>query len=476
MRGVGRPVSRPEPVAHVDRSDGLWAPERRTLTLGLILTVTLVAFEALAVSAVMPVVVDELGDLALYGWAFSAFFLGSLIGIVAAGTQIDRHGLARPFAIGLGLFAVGLLAGGLAPSMSVLVVGRAIQGVGAGAIPPVTYVAIGRSYPEASRPRMFAALSSAWVIPGLVGPALAGIISDTAGWRLVFLGLIPILALAGLLALPSLRPLGPVHDTRSGPGPRARLLDAAAITTGAGALLAAATLGPTVGAAILLLVGLAVGLPALVRLLPRGTLRARRGLPSVILIRGVGTFAFFGAQLFLPLALVSVRGTSVTEAGIALTAATLSWTAGSWIQAHQMARLGAPRLIGTGFACVIAGIAGMATVLVPAVPIPMAIAAWMVAGLGMGLAYAPISMLVLSETTAAEQGAATSAMQLSDVLGSALGSGLGGAIVGFGAASGWPPATAIAVAFGVAFLVGVGGVLLSRRLVPHDEPPGDRRS
>jgi MFS family permease len=188
------------------------------------------------------------------------------------------------------------------------------------------------------------------------------------------------------------------------------------------------------GSAVLLLVGLVVGLPALVHLLPPGTLRTRRGLPSVILIRGVATFAFFGAQLFLPLALVSIRGTSLTEAGIALTAATLSWTAGSWIQARQMARWGGPRLITLGFLCVIAGIAEMATVLVPTVPVPVSIAAWTVAGLGMGLAYAPISMLVLSETTAAEQGAATSALQLSDVLGAALGSGLGGAIVGFGAA------------------------------------------
>lgn len=443
------------------------------MTIGLVLTVTLVAFEALAISTIMPVVVEELGDLSLYGWAFSAFFLGSLIGIVVAGQQIDRFGLARPFGLGLGLFAIGLLVGGLAPSMSVLVIGRAIQGIGAGAIPPVAYVAIGRSYPETSRPRMFATLSSAWVIPGLVGPALAGLVTDAAGWRLVFLGLIPILAVAGVLTVPSLRPLGPARDPRLGPGAQARLLDALAITAGAGALLAAATFGPTVGAAVLLFVGLVVGLPSLVRLLPRGTLRARRGLPSVILIRGVGTFAFFGAQLFLPLALVSVRGTSVTEAGIALTAATLSWTAGSWIQARQMARWGAPRLITLGFVCVITGIAGMATVLLPAVPIPVAIAAWTIAGLGMGLAYAPISMLVLNETAAAEQGAATSALQLSDVLGAALGSGVGGAIVGLGAASGWAPAAAIAIAFGVTFVVGAAGVLISRRLLPDDDSSVD---
>ena len=443
---------------------GILAPDRRALTIGLILTVTLVAFEALAVSTIMPVVALDLGGISLYGWAFSAFFLGNLVGIVHAGQQVDRHGLARPFAIGLGLFALGLCVGGTAPTMLILVGGRAIQGFGAGAIPTVAYVAIGRSYPEVSRPRMFAALSTAWVIPGLIGPALAGLIAETVGWRFVFFGLIPVLVVGGLLTLPSLRPI--TTRTFDGSGAtRNRLPDAITIAVGAGLLLAAGGAN-AMTALLLVVVGLAVGLPALRRLVPPGTLRARRGLPSTILIRGVATFAFFGAEAYLPLALVSVRGTSVTEAGIALTAATLSWTAGSWIQARQMAHWGAPRLIFLGFVCITVGTAGMATVLSPAMPVAAAIAAWAVGGLGMGLAYAPISMLVLSEAAPGQQGSAMSGLQLSDVLGSALGTGLGGAIIAFGKASGWETATTIAVAFGVALVTAIGGILLSRRLVP----------
>ena len=143
--------------------DSLWRADRRALTIGLILTITLVAFEALAVSTVMPIVAAELGGFELYGWVFSAFFLGSLIGIVVVGGLIDRGGLAVPFVGGLGLFAVGLLIGGLAPSMPVLVAARLIQGLGAGAIQPIAYVAIGRTLPESLRPRMFATLSTAWV-------------------------------------------------------------------------------------------------------------------------------------------------------------------------------------------------------------------------------------------------------------------------------------------------------------------------
>src|SRR5262249_26038717 len=147
--------------------DGVWAPARRRLTLGLTLTISLVAVEALAIATVLPTVSDDLDGIALYGWVFSAFFLGTLIGIVVSGQSADRLGAAPAFGVGLVLFAIGLLVGGLAPTMLVLVLARLVQGFGAGAIPAIGYVAIGRAYPDSLRPRMFAVLSSAWVIPGI---------------------------------------------------------------------------------------------------------------------------------------------------------------------------------------------------------------------------------------------------------------------------------------------------------------------
>ena len=107
----------------------------RGLTVGLVLNVTFVAFEALAIATIMPLVADDLGGIELYGWVFSAFLLANLVGIVVAGEFADRFGPALPFGAGLALFAVGLLIGGLAPSMPVLVAARAVQGLGAGAIP-----------------------------------------------------------------------------------------------------------------------------------------------------------------------------------------------------------------------------------------------------------------------------------------------------------------------------------------------------
>ena len=198
--------------------DGLWSARHRVLTVGLVLTITLVAFEALAVSTIMPIVSDELGNERLYGWVFSAFLLASLLGIVVVGGLIDEGGLVKPFVGGLALFSVGLVVGGLAPSMEILVLGRVLQGLGAGAIPPVAYVAIGRALPEALRARMFATLSTAWVLPGVIGPALSGIVAEQFHWRFVFLGLLPLIVVAGTLTLPALRRSVPIERSGAATG------------------------------------------------------------------------------------------------------------------------------------------------------------------------------------------------------------------------------------------------------------------
>src|SRR4051812_44742731 len=117
---------RTEPHAGV----GVWDAAHRRLTLGLVLTITLVAFEALAISTVMPIVADDIGGLQLYGWVFSGFFLANLLGTVVAGSMADRRGTAPPFVLGLVLFAAGLVVGGLAPSMGVLVAGPVAPGIG----------------------------------------------------------------------------------------------------------------------------------------------------------------------------------------------------------------------------------------------------------------------------------------------------------------------------------------------------------
>jgi MFS family permease len=446
------------------RADGLWAPQRRALTAGLVLTITFVASEALAVVTVMPVAAHDLGGLRLYGWVFSGFMLGSIIGIVLAGREADRRGPALPFVAGLVFFGTGLAVAVLAPTMGVMVAGRVLQGMGAGAVPSVAYAAIGRCLPGSLRARMMAVLSTAWVAPGLAGPALAAEVARAFGWRWVFLGLLPIVAVAGSIAVPALIRLGPPGPASTQEQPR--LIDALRTAGGATLLLAGLTLtagsGQVLAGCALILAGGAAGLPALRRLVPPGTLSARSGLPATILSRGLLTFTFFGADAYVTLAVTAVRHHSPTFAGLAVTGSTLAWTAGAWVQARLSDTWEGRRLVRAGLTIALTGIAGMVVAVQPAVPVWSALAAWTVAGLGMGLAYAPISLMMLRKAPPGQEGRVSASLNLADVLGTAIGIGVGGAAVA--ATAGGDLRLGVTAAFAAAAAAGIVALLVTRRL------------
>ncbi|MCU1432360.1 MAG: hypothetical protein JWP95_1465 [Actinotalea sp.] len=286
------PGTRPVPDDRsVRASTSPFAPRYRAVTWGMLTLIALTAFEALAVTTVMPAVVDSLGGLELYAMAFAAPVASGVVGLVAAGGWADRRGPARPLLTGVVLFVLGLAVAGTARVMEAVVAGRVVQGLGAGMLTVALYVIVARVLPDESQPRVLAAFAAAWVVPALVGPAVAGLVADHLDWRWVFLAL-PVLAVPAVLALrPAValvagprppEPGAPVVDT----GPDWRRL-ACAVTAGtaalglhvadqlAGALTAVVVVG--------VLVALAVAVPPL---LPRGTLRLGRGLPSVVALRG----------------------------------------------------------------------------------------------------------------------------------------------------------------------------------------------
>jgi MFS family permease len=401
------------------------------VTAGIVSLILLIAFEAMAVATAMPVAARQLDGLGLYAWSFTAFLIAALFATAVTGGVCDRVGPTAPLLVGVAVFLAGLLVAGLAPAMWPFVAGRAIQGLGGGAVIVALYVVVARAYDEEARPRVFSFMSAAWVVPSIVGPLIAGFVTEQWSWRLVFLGLAPFVVVPVALALPALRGIPQSEGDRR----PARVLPALAVALGAGFLQYGGQRAERGGWAVAVLagvIGVALLVPGLRRLLPAGTLRVRRGLPAVVALRGAVAGAFFGAEAYLPLMMVEHRGLSPTLGGLTLTGAALGWAGGSWWQGRPSMQVPRQRLVVVGAALATAGIvvAGMASVVVAGFAVPAWVAAlgWLLGGVGMGLTMSCLSVLLLELSPLADQGRNSAALQMSDALGSIVLIGAGGVI------------------------------------------------
>jgi MFS family permease len=406
-------------------TDGILARPYRAATAGIVGLISLIAFEAIAVATALPTAVRELHGLAWYGWSFTALLVTSVVGMVASGELTDRVGGRLPLLAGVGAFLAGLLTAGLASAMAVFLLGRALQGLGVGLLIVVMYVIVGEQYPERLRPTVFGAISAAWVIPSLVGPVVAGALAEGPGWRWVFLGLVPLFAVAVGSLLPTLRRLRrPADPAAARP---VRWVAAAATAVGVAAVQwslqdpAWSRVPVLAGGLVLLGLGLRV-------LLPRGTAALRRGVPAVVGFRGLLAGAFFSVESLVPLTLTLVHGYSPTAAGVPLTFGALGWSAASFWQG-QRPDVARHRLVRAGFVLVGVAAAGMAVVAQPWSPAWVIFPVWVAGGAGMGLAMSSLSVLLLLFSPPAERGVNSSALQLSDAAASALCIGLAGALV-----------------------------------------------
>ena len=457
----------PAAATHTARvTESVFSARYRATSIGVLLSVSVVAFQALGVGTVMPAVARDLDGLERYGWAFSTFMLASVIGSVAAGQDADRAGPLRAYLGAITAFSAGSLLAALAGSWSLLLAGRALEGLGAGALGVVIYASASRAYPPAMYGRMLALMSSAWVLPSLAGPAFAGFIADHLSWRWVFVLLLPFLPVAVALTLPGLRALARAERLAA----RRRLPQALALAAGTGLFLGGLGLEPALLLVLAIAAGLALALPAFGSLMPPGTLRAARGLPSGIVVRGLLAVAFLGCDAFLPLALTELRGFSVSEAGLVISAASLSWSLGSFLQA-RLDRLdggrGRPRRLLAGLGVLLSGIAATAVGVVnEAVPVAVAIAGWAVAGLGIGIGYPSIGALVLSAAPGGEEGSVSAALQLIETIGVAVFTGIGGALIALGIDQGWDTVTALALVFCIGGAAAVAGLAVGPRAAP----------
>ncbi|MBO9627756.1 MAG: MFS transporter, partial [Microbacterium sp.] len=296
----------------------IWDRERVWVTAGAVALIFLAAIEALAVTTVMPIVSAALDGQSLYAVAFAGTLATSVIGMVATGAWSDARGPRGALYAAVSLFIIGLLISGFATTMHQFLVGRLVQGLGTGGQTVALYVVVARLYPQELHGRVFAAFAAAWVVPSMVGPFLAGAVAEYLDWRWAFLGVAVLTAAAFAVIAVRLRGVdlghGEPQDRRA---LVVRLLLAVVVAIAAVGIGFSAELEPAWGWPAAAIAVLVIGV-ALLPLLPKRTLRAGSGLPSVVLMRGLAAGAFFAAEAYVPYLLMERFGFSATWAGVAL--------------------------------------------------------------------------------------------------------------------------------------------------------------
>lgn len=433
-----------------DTSPGIFSFRYLWVTIGACALVFLSAFESLAVTTIMPLVSADLDGAALYALAFAGPLATGVIGMVIAGNWSDRNGPVAPLLTSVAMFILGLVIAGLATHMTIFLVGRLVQGLGSGAMNVALYVVVARIYPPTLHAKIFAGFAAAWVVPSLIGPFAAGVVAELTSWHWVFLGVVALVLVAMLMVIPALRMLRgqPAADVTRRPAWALGMIAWSILAAVAvlGLNLSARLDGAWVG--VVAVAAIATALIAVRPLLPRGSLRAARGLPSVILLRGLVSAAFFGAEVYIPYLLNERYDYSASLSGLALTGAALTWASASWLQGKLDGALTHVRAMQIGtvlvFVAILTAVATAAAVLSPLV----VILGWLLGGAGMGLMYPRLSVMTLSYSTERNQGFNSSALSIGDSLGGALALASTGivfaALASFGGA--WPFAGCFALA------------------------------
>ena len=412
-----------------------WAPEYRRLSIGIVALVSVFGFEGIAIGAVMPVAAADLNAISNYAVAFTSFTMASLLGMTFAGLWANKIGLARVVIFAVAALAFGSMVAGFAPNLAVLTVGRSIQGFAMGIDLVTMYVVIGRMYPEALRPKALGMLAAAWVVPGLIGPGIAGLLVEVSSWRMTF-WIVPFFLIGPIMLLiPELKKLpfvpSPVRTDAK--------IQITSVLIAIGALSVFQAGASHVGrwntalVIAIFIVSLSVAAWSTKALMPIGFLRMAPGIPAIVGMRGVVAGSFFAAEIYVPLALQEIRGTSVALSGGVLTAATITWFAGSWLQGSHKLKLSRQQILFMGVLLTSLGIAlTPVAVFVPTSIVAAAIVAsvvWGIAAFGMGMVFPTLGVLMLDQSPDEEHARHSASLQMSDSFGVIIATAIAGSIL-----------------------------------------------
>lgn len=438
----------------------------RPITIGIVLLMSMAAFESIAVATAMPVIAQALNALDGYTWAFTGFIVASIPGMVTAGVWSDARGPRVPVISGAVAFAIGSIVSGAAPSLAVLVAGRLVQGVGSGAVIVAIYVIIVRTYPEALHPQAFSVLSTAWVLPALLGPPIAGWLAETLSWRIVF-WLVPVLVIWPVIVIARHLPADGKGAISAEGWRRIRMGALAALGLYAvqdGALRT----GPV--AVVVAALGIVVVAVAARALLPNRALTFARGLPTSVMMRGFVAAGFFSAEVFVPLALVQIRGVGTTLSGAVLSVAAVTWALGSAAQSRVRADADRARLTRIGAALVTVGVLSVPLALLDSVPYLIVAGSWAVAAFGMGLAIPSIALQSMRLTSADDQGKTSAGLQFIESVSVTVAAVLVGVVYAVAERAGEVSSTTFTVIYAVSAAIAGLAVVLAPRMRPRLTP------
>ena len=408
-------------------------PHRAAITAGLLLGMSLGALEATVVSTAMPTVIATLGGLAHYSWVFSAYLLTSTASVPIWGRLSDLYGHRRMYLMGIAVFVAGSALSGAASSMTQLIVFRAIQGLGAGAVIPLSLTIVGELYSLDERARVQALFSGVWGVASIAGPVVGGYITDALSWRWVFYLNLPFgLFAAAVLALayPAPKRLARV---------RVDWLGATLLFAGVTTLLIALSNMSSIGLWLAVTVVLLVALVSVERrvkepILPLDLFRnpvITRTLLVVFLVGG----SMLGAIAFIPLFVQGVMSGTATAAGQALTPLFLGWVTTSVLSARLLIHVGYRPTTAAGSTLLVVGYTMLSRVTVQTTRVTM-FTALVVLGCGLGLSLLSLLLAVQHGIERSRLGLATSLNQFARSVGSAVGVAVMGGLLAQGLAGG----------------------------------------
>ena len=406
---------------------------RWLVTAGVMTGMFIAALEATVVGTAMPTVIASLGGLNHYSWVFSAYLVTSTVTVPVWGKLSDLYGRRLLYQIGIGVFLLGTLLSGLSTTMTQLIIFRAIQGLGAGALVPLGMTIIGDTFTLQERAKMQAYFSGVWGFSSIIGPVIGGFITDQISWRWVFFVNLPIGVIAALIIGIALKE--PVSDRK----PKIDYGGALLLMTAISLLMLAMVEGGSDGlftvenvlifAASAVLLGIFVWVEkrASDPIIPFDLFRNRTILIAVI-AGFLGGVAMFGAISFIPLFAQGSLGFSATEAGSLLTPLMLTWVTMSVIGGRLLLRIGYKPLTVAGYAALTVGFILLAMIDRDTNSIWL-YADLMIIGAGLGFSMLTLLIAVQQAVERSKLGIATSLNQFSRSIGGAIGVAVMGAVL-----------------------------------------------